>query len=82
MIDEEKLSSVDEVSMGAINHDKATETLKALPKERKYSQFYFQTESDCWLANTHQFSEMPVLCRNFMFQKVLLDYSEENANLP
>ena len=69
------MPSVDKVSMGAIDHDKVTETLKALPKKRK-------TEIDCWLASTLQFLEMEVLCGNFMFQKVLLDYSVENMNHP
>ena len=32
------MPSVDEVSMGAIDHDKVTETLKALSKKRKYTQ--------------------------------------------
>ena len=36
---EAKLSSVDEVPMRAINNDKATETLKDLPKKRRYTQF-------------------------------------------
>ena len=39
MIDEAKLPSVDELLMSAIDHDKVTRTLKALPKKRKCTQF-------------------------------------------
>ena len=57
--------------MGAIDHVKILETLKALPKKENIPSF--QTEIDCWVTNTHQFSEIPVLCGNFI-EKVLLEY--------
>ena len=50
MIDEEKLPSVDEVSMGATDHDKVTKTMKALPKKRKYTQF---SDRDRLLVGKH-----------------------------
>ena len=50
MTDEAKLPSVDEVSMGAIDHDKVTETPKALLKKRKYTQF---SDRDRLLVGKH-----------------------------
>ena len=44
------MSSVDEVSIGAIDHDKVTETLKALPKKRKCTQF---SDRDRLLVGRH-----------------------------
>ena len=50
LIDEAKLPSVDDVSMGAINHDKVTETLKTMPKKIKYTQL---SERDRLLVGKH-----------------------------
>ena len=44
------MPNVDEVSMGAVDHDKVTERLKALPKKRKYTQF---SDRDRLLVGKH-----------------------------
>ena len=44
------MPNVDEVSMGAVDHNKVTERLKALPKKRKYTQF---SDRDRLLVGKH-----------------------------
>ena len=88
------MPSVDEVSVGAIDHDKVIETLKPLPKKRKYTQFadkdrllvnkhasIFENASAVWKFHVPE-STVRLFCRKYESSLTNVHLSEEVIEMP
>ena len=77
------ISCNSQLPIGVIDHAKGSESLKALPKKRRYTQL--QTETDFWSEYMPQFLEMPVPSGNSLrpikLVRVQSDHSAVNMNL-